>query len=109
VRITSGSALGGIDYVTKPFRYAVLMARLNAHLRVHRSSEAAVYSIGPYTFRPGDKTLLEGDKRIRLTEKETHVLKFPQRAGKMVERGHCHVNASDYLNSSLGGRGACAK
>ncbi len=82
----AGLESGANDYVTKPFRYAVLMARLDAHLRVHRSSEAAVYSIGPYTFRPGDKTLLEGDKRIRLTEKETHVLKFLQRAGKMVER-----------------------
>ncbi|OYW40309.1 MAG: DNA-binding response regulator, partial [Brevundimonas sp. 12-68-7] len=43
---------GANDYVTKPFRFAVLLARIRAHLRSHEQSEDAVFQIGPYEFRP---------------------------------------------------------
>jgi DNA-binding response OmpR family regulator len=81
-----GLRSGANDYITKPFRFAVLMARIDAHLRSHGSSEEAIYRIGPYTFRPSAKMLLEGAKRIRLTEKETNILKFLHRAGHTVGR-----------------------
>lgn len=78
---------GANDYVTKPFRFAVLMARVHAHLRSHEQSEEAVYRIGPYTFRPSAKLLLdEAGKKIRLTEKETNILKFLHRSGDTVAR-----------------------
>jgi DNA-binding response OmpR family regulator len=78
---------GANDYVTKPFRFAVLMARIHAHLRSHGQSEDAVYRIGPYTFRPSAKILLDPDaKKIRLTEKETNILKFLYRCGETVPR-----------------------
>jgi DNA-binding response OmpR family regulator len=82
----AGLKAGANDYITKPFRFAVLMARVDAHLRSHGSSEEAIYRIGPYTFRPSAKVLLEGAKRIRLTEKETNILKYLQRAGSTVSR-----------------------
>ena len=82
----SGLEAGANDYIAKPFRFAVLMARVEAHLRSHETSEEAIYRIGPYTFRPSAKLLLEGDRRIRLTEKETNILKFLQRAGDTVSR-----------------------
>jgi DNA-binding response OmpR family regulator len=82
----AGLNAGANDYIAKPFRFAVLMARVEAHLRSHETSEEAIYRIGPYTFRPSAKLLLEGDKRIRLTEKETNILKFLQRAGETVSR-----------------------
>ena len=67
-----GLEAGANDYITKPFRFAVLMARIHAHLRNHEQSEEAIYRIGPYTFRPSAKLLLDQqDKKIRLTEKET--------------------------------------
>lgn len=76
---------GANDYVTKPFRFGVLLARLRAHLRQHEQSEDAVFKIGPYTFRPSAKLLVEeDDKKIRLTEKETSILKFLFRAGEQV-------------------------
>jgi DNA-binding response OmpR family regulator len=81
-----GLKAGANDYVTKPFRFAVLMARIDAHLRSHQTSEEAIYRIGPYTFRPSAKLLIEGAKRVRLTEKETNILKFLQRAGETVSR-----------------------
>ncbi|MEY4879387.1 MAG: hypothetical protein RJB62_856 [Pseudomonadota bacterium] len=82
----AGLKAGANDYIAKPFRFAVLMARVEAHLRSHEVSEEAIYRIGPYTFRPSAKLLLEGVKRVRLTEKETNILKFLQRAGDTVSR-----------------------
>jgi DNA-binding response OmpR family regulator len=82
-----GLESGANDYVTKPFRFAVLMARVHAHLRSHDRSEEAMYRIGPYTFRPSAKLLLDANaKRIRLTEKETNILKYLHRCGDTVPR-----------------------
>ncbi|MCW5749240.1 MAG: response regulator transcription factor [Alphaproteobacteria bacterium] len=74
---------GANDYVTKPFRINVLLARLRAHLRQHERSEDAVLQIGPYEFQPAAKMLVEkgGKKKVRLTEKETSILKYLYRAG----------------------------
>jgi DNA-binding response OmpR family regulator len=74
---------GANDYVVKPFRFAVLLARVRAQLRSHEHSEDAVYRVGPYTFKPASKLLLtEAGKKIRLTEKETAIIKFLYRAGE---------------------------
>lgn len=80
-----GLESGANDYVVKPFRFAVLLARIRAQLRQHEQSEDAVFSIGPYTFRPAAKILLGSDgSKIRLTEKETSILKYLYRAGERV-------------------------
>ena len=82
-----GLDAGANDYVTKPFRFAVLMARVHAHLRSHGHSEEAQYRIGPYIFRPSAKLLIgEAARKIRLTEKETNILKFLHRSGDTVPR-----------------------
>ena len=77
------SKSGANDYVTKPFRINVLLARLRAHLRQHERSEDAVMTIGPYEFHPAAKMLMEkgGKKKIRLTDKEASILKYLFRAG----------------------------
>lgn len=73
---------GANDYVTKPFRFAVLLARLRAHLRSFEQSEDAVFQLGPYEFKPAFKRLTPQEGRdIRLTEKETNILKYLYRAG----------------------------
>jgi DNA-binding response OmpR family regulator len=79
---------GANDYVTKPFRFAVLLARIRAHLRQHEQSEDAVFKVGPYTFKPSSKMLIRDDgRKIRLTEKETAIIKFLYRSGdKTVSR-----------------------
>src|SRR5690349_13284252 len=77
-----GLESGANDYVAKPFRFAVLLARIRAQLRQHEASEDAVFSVGPYSFRPGSKMLTAANaKKVRLTEKETAILRFPSRAG----------------------------
>jgi DNA-binding response OmpR family regulator len=81
--MVAGLDSGADDYVTKPFRLSVLLARLRAHLRQSDHSDDAVFTIGPYTFRPSAKLLLDasGRKKVRLTEKETAILKYLYRAG----------------------------
>lgn len=77
-----GLESGASDYVTKPFRFGVLLARIRAQLRNHEQSEDALFRIGPYEFRPAAKQLVDAKQRkIRLTEKETSILKYLFRAG----------------------------
>jgi DNA-binding response OmpR family regulator len=77
---------GANDYITKPFRLGVLLARVRAQLRQHEQSEDATFAIGPYNFRPSAKLLIERDsnRKIRLTEKETSILKYLYRSGSQA-------------------------
>jgi len=80
-----GLDAGANDYVTKPFKFPVLLARIRAQLRQHEQSEDAVFQLGPYTFKPSMKMLIdESDRKIRLTEKETNILKFLYRSSEGV-------------------------
>ena len=65
-----GLDAGANDYITKPFKFAVLLARIRAQLRQHEQSEDAVFAIGQYSFKPASKMLIdEKGSKIRLTEK----------------------------------------
>jgi len=76
-----GLDAGANDYVTKPFKFPVLLARIRAQLRQHEQSEDAIFQLGPYVFKPSMKLLLaEDESKIRLTEKETNILKFLYRS-----------------------------
>jgi DNA-binding response OmpR family regulator len=79
----SGLESGANDYVAKPFNLNVLIARIRAQIRSHQASEDAVFQLGPYEFRPASKLLTDGaGKRLRLTEKETNILKYLMRSGE---------------------------
>jgi DNA-binding response OmpR family regulator len=80
-----GLDAGANDYVTKPFKFPVLLARIRSQLRQHEQSEDAIFTLGPYTFKPAMKLLMtEDEKKIRLTEKETNILKFLYRSPEGV-------------------------
>lgn len=83
-----GLEAGANDYVTKPFRFAVLLARIRAQLRQHENSEDATFTVGRFTFKPASKLLAdEQGGKVRLTEKETSILRFLYRSGdKPVSR-----------------------
>jgi DNA-binding response OmpR family regulator len=78
--------VGANDHITKPFRFAVFLARMRTHIRQHEHSDDAVLTIGPYSFQPGAQLLLEKEtnKQVRLTEKETAILKYLYRVGDEV-------------------------
>jgi DNA-binding response OmpR family regulator len=87
--VVSGLNAGANDYIAKPFRVNELLARLQAQLRLFDTSENAVFTIGPYTFRPAAKLLVCSDKKrnLRLTAKEVDILKFLYRhANRVVSR-----------------------
>jgi DNA-binding response OmpR family regulator len=80
-----GLDAGANDYIPKPFRFAVLLARLRVQLRQHEASEDAEFQIGPYIFRPASKNLINAKgARLRLTEKEAAILRFLHRADRQV-------------------------
>ncbi|MEP7240915.1 MAG: response regulator transcription factor [Devosia sp.] len=77
-----GLEAGANDYITKPFRFSVLLARIRAQLRQHDQSEDVVFTIGPYSFQPAAKLLEASDGgKVRLTDKETSILKYLYRQG----------------------------
>ncbi len=75
---------GANDYVTKPFKLGVLLARIRSQLRQHEQSENAVFTIGPYRFRPSLRQLQADGKVVRLTDKESAILKYLCRVGEKV-------------------------
>jgi DNA-binding response OmpR family regulator len=81
--IVLGLESGANDYVTKPFRFAVLLARIRANSASMKPAREAIFTIGPYTFRPSSKLLLnpKGNK-VRLTKRETSILRYLCRAGQ---------------------------
>ncbi len=84
-----GLESGANDFVGKPFNFGVLLARVRAQLRQFETSEDAVFKIGPYTFQPSRKLLIDDEQngqKVRLTEKETDILKYLYRAGAPVGR-----------------------
>ena len=87
--VVRGLDAGANDYIAKPFRLNELLARVRAQLRVFDNSEDAVFTVGPYMFRPAAKLLLEParNRKVRLTDKESNILKFLYRAaGEPVPR-----------------------
>lgn len=84
-----GLDAGANDYISKPFRFNVLLARVRAQLRQHQNSEDATVRIGPYTFQSSTKILLDAaeDRKIKLTEKEAGIIRQLYRAqGRVVPR-----------------------
>ena len=84
-----GLDAGANDYIPKPFKIEILLARLRAHMRQYEQSEHAVFNFGKYSFRPGARVLLDNEtkKQIRLTDKETEIIKFLYRSnGKVVSK-----------------------
>lgn len=72
---------GADDVVGKPVRFAILLARVRAHLRQRDASEDATLPIGDYNFHPRSKRLVSPcGATWRLTEKEVAILRFLHRA-----------------------------
>ena len=76
------------DYITKPFRYPVLLKSIETQLHKFKKIENTQYNIGNYTFKPNSKILESSEnKTIRLTEKENNILNFLYKnLGNIVSR-----------------------
>ena len=81
--------VGANDYITKPFKIAILLARMRTHLRQNEQFDDTVFTIGPYSFWPSAKILIDEsqNRKVRLTEKETAILEYLYQTGdRMVNR-----------------------
>ena len=82
-----GLDVGADDYLTKPFSYVVLVARLRALLRRGAPERPAVLAAGDLVLDPAAKQVARGDSPISLTAREFSLLEYlMRRAGEVVSR-----------------------
>ena len=82
-----GLDVGADDYLTKPFSYVVLVARLRALLRRGAPERPAMLTAGDLVLDPAARQVARGDIRIELTSREFSLLEYLMRhAGEVVGR-----------------------
>jgi DNA-binding response OmpR family regulator len=85
--IVRGLDLGADDYLTKPFSFDELVARLRAVKRRALAAEETHLTVGDLTLDPASREVTRGDTRISLTRTEYNLLeRLMYRAGKVVSR-----------------------
>ncbi len=92
-----GLESGANDYITKPFKFAVLLARIRTHLRTYENQDDAVLNIGDYQFKPAQRQLTPPQgKPVKLTDKEAGILKY------MLKNAARPVNKDELLRDVWG-------
>jgi DNA-binding response OmpR family regulator len=94
-----GLDTGADDYLTKPFSFVVLQARIRAMMRRGRSAAAAptVWRFGDLTVDPATRTCQRGGKPVELTSKEFSVLEFlASRVGEVVSKSEILHHVWDF-------------
>jgi DNA-binding response OmpR family regulator len=91
--VLEGFKLGADDYITKPFSMEELIMRIEAILRrtsqESQSNAQPVFTLGRYTFDTRKQTLAQGEDVVKLTTKESDLLKLLcQNANKILERNY---------------------
>ena len=82
-----GLDTGADDYVTKPFSYVALVARLHALIRRGAGERPAVLAAGDLRFDPGERRAFRGETEVRLTAREMALLEFLlRRCGEVVSK-----------------------
>ncbi|MEU6114686.1 response regulator transcription factor [Streptomyces sp. NPDC047117] len=92
-----GLDTGADDYLTKPFSYVVLVARVKALLRRRGRTALPVLTVGVLTIDQGARTVRRGDADVPLTTKEFAVLEqLALRAGEVVSKSDILEHVWDF-------------
>jgi two-component system, OmpR family, response regulator len=95
-RVT-GLDAGADDYLTKPFSFAELLARLRALARRPPLERPAVIEVGDLRLDPATRQVWRGDVEIALSAKEFSLLEtFMRRAGEVLSRYQLLEHCWDY-------------
>jgi two-component system OmpR family response regulator len=101
-RVT-GLDAGADDYLTKPFSFAELLARLRALARRSAVERPTILQVGDLRLDPATHRVWRGDAEVRLSAKEFVLLEaFMRRPGEVLSRFHLleHCWDSGYENRS---------
>jgi DNA-binding response OmpR family regulator len=75
--VVSALEAGATDYVNKPFRFPILIARIRAQIRAAEAANSTVFKVGPYTYRATARMLVTANgSKLKLTEKESAILQY---------------------------------
>jgi DNA-binding response OmpR family regulator len=86
-RLATALDAGADDYLTKPFSFVVLLARLRALVRRGAPERPATLRTGDLSLDPASRMVSRGDEAIRLTPREFGLLQFMMRhAGDVVSK-----------------------
>jgi two-component system OmpR family response regulator len=88
---------GADDYVTKPFSFEVLLARLRSLLRRGTYERPTSLVVGDLVLDPATRTVSRGDVTLRLTSRELSLLEFlMRRRGDVVSRQQIFAHVWDH-------------
>ena len=92
-----GLDTGADDYITKPFSFVVLLARLRAAIRRKGADRPPVLEAGDLRLDPAERRAWRGEDRLDLTERELAILEFLlRRAGTVVSKAEILENVWDF-------------
>jgi DNA-binding response OmpR family regulator len=98
-----GLQLGADDYLTKPFAFEELVARIRALIRRKYDAKEPVFRVGPLRIDTARRAVFRGDEPVPLTPQEYAVLEY-----LVTRRGHV-VPKSDLLDHLYAGDGAASE
>ncbi|MGW6131394.1 response regulator transcription factor [Cellulomonas sp. NPDC055163] len=101
--VADGLDVGADDYLTKPFSFVVLVARLRALVRRPAHARPAVLQVGDVVLDPATRVVTRGGEGVALTTRETALLEYLMRhadrvVGKVELRDHVWDGSGEDLN-----------